>query len=246
MSRFYAKPENIKKDLIYLDKAEAHHIHKVMRLSPKDKVAVFDGRGNEYEGELIEVTSDKAVVKIEKKRKAPARMSHNYSLAVGIPKGKKMELIIQKCSELGAEKIIPLELSRSVVHLSNKRAAKKISRWREIAKSASKQCGRLDVAEVSEALSLDELFSNLSEYDLVLAPCLKGTSKSLRGILGAFDDIENKKILAVIGPEGGFDDAEADKLKQHQLKLVSLGPLTLRTETAAIYVSSILNYLINK
>lgn len=164
----------------------------------------------------------------------------SISIVQGIPKADKMELIIQKCTELGVNCFIPLELKRCVAKIEGKDAIKKISRWQKIAEVASKQAIRDKIPVVEPKMKLDEFCKNLSDYDLVLVAYEKERTHTLKNVI--LQNMQAKNIAIVIGPEGGLEENEIQTLKDAGAKIISLGNRILRTETAPIVLSSILMY----
>jgi 16S rRNA (uracil1498-N3)-methyltransferase len=242
MSRFYCPSSQIKKDWIYLKGDEAHHVYNVMRLREKDKVTVFDGSDNEYEGSIVEASSALIRVRIDKINKVPSKKELNVSLAVGLPKLKKMDLIVQKCTELGAKEIIPLETERSLILLNEQRKASKKARWSKIARESAKQCRRCGILKVRDIISFDDLIERKANYDYLIMPAVREKRKNLKSILEEKKIKKEDRFLVVVGPEGGFSQKEIDKAQKNGFILTSLGQRTLRTETAAIYLMSVLSF----
>lgn len=242
MSRFYSPPDTVKKDYIYIKKDEAHHVYKVMRLRTQDKVIVFDGASCEYEGIIIKATPKLVVVKIKKTKDVISKPELQVSIAVGLPKAKKMDLIIQKCTELNVKEIIPMTTERSMIFLDENKKKKKILRWQEIAKEASKQCGRIKIPEINNLKSFEKILEESKNYDFVIMPCLNENAISLAEFFKNKKPTKEHKILILIGPEGGFTLDEISRASKDGFLLTSLGQSTLRTETACIYVMSVINF----
>ncbi len=246
MSRFYSSPDNIKEEHIYIKGDEAHHVYKVMRLRPNDKVIVFNGTTREYEGTIIEADRKLIKVEINKINEIPTKRELNVSIAVSLPKRKKMDLIVQKCTELGVKEIIPMRTKRSVISIDKKREEKKITRWSQIAKEAAKQCGRTGIPKLKLLKLYDELLKEAKSYDYVIMPCLTEKNKNLSNFFKSEKIKKKDKILVIIGPEGGFSQDEIDKAEKENFFLVSLGSRILRTETAAIYMMSVLSFYLER
>ena len=161
----------------------------------------------------------------------------------GLPKADKMELIIQKGTELGVKEFIPLHLKRCIVKLSGKDADKKIERWNKISEVAAKQCGRDIVPLVRNIESVDDVCKQINEFDLVLVAYEGEENNYIKNeLLELKKSKNNYKIAVVIGPEGGIDYEEVKKMQESNAKVVSLGKRILRTETVALQVSSIIMY----
>ena len=243
MSRFYSPPQNIKEDRIILKGKEAHHIYKVMRLRVSDEVVVFDGGQKEYTGRIIKAEDKQVVVKIDKIKKVPSGRQINLSLAVGLPKSKKMDLIVQKCTELGVREIIPLKTKRSLISLDEAKTKDRIRRWKEIAKEASKQCQRVKIPEVANLSNYNDIIKKAKDYDYAIMPCFSDEAEDLSTIFKKNKIEPYHNMLILIGPEGGFSQDEIKEAKERGIILASLGERILRTETASIYVCSILNFI---
>jgi 16S rRNA (uracil1498-N3)-methyltransferase len=242
MSRFYVSPESVKGEKIYVGKEESHHIVDVMRLRSGDQVTVFDGTGRIYEGAISSAEGKGVTIDILKTKTAAGRRTASIALAQAVPKKDKMDLIIQKATELGVDKILPFESARTVVKSQGERSRRKMERWQKIAVEASKQCGRAELPKVGEVAGFETILELLPGYDLVVMPCLSGEAAPFKT---ALKDIgKPKKALAVIGPEGGFTEGEIEKAGSKGAVLVSLGGLVLRSDTAAITTLSILNYIL--
>lgn len=160
-------------------------------------------------------------------------------VAQGVPKGQKMDFVVEKLTELGAARIVPLQSERTVV---TDVGANKIERWRRLAKTAAQQCGRDTIAQITEPARFVDVCASFSQYDLVLFPWELADRAPLRDMLPALT-AGARRILVVIGPEGGFSHAEADAAQAAGAHLISLGSRIVRTETAALVVLSVLNYV---
>lgn len=161
------------------------------------------------------------------------------TVAQGVPKGQKMDFVVEKLTELGAAKIVPLQSERTIV---TDVSANKIERWRRLAKTAAQQCGRSEIPSIAQPQSFADLCARFADYDTVLLPWELADRIPLRERLP--DIVANaRRILVLIGPEGGFSHAEAEAAQRAGAQLVSLGTRILRTETAALAVLAILNYL---
>jgi len=240
MSRFYVKPEDVKGDLINVSREEAHHIVDVMRLSSGDAIVAFDGTGREYSGKIIDVSKNGLRIKIESKNEVKTKKKVSITLVQSLPKGGKMDLIVEKAAELGVDDIIPLVTERTIVHLDEERRAKKRQHWQTIAVSASKQCGRTRIPKIHPVLKFKDALAEVKKYDLALMACLSKSSKPLKECISRS---KAKRVLAMIGPEGDFSPEEIKLAKSAGVKLVSFGRLVLRVDTAAIFMLSVVNYV---
>lgn len=241
MSRFFSHPNTIKQDVIELSPEEARHICKVMRLGAEDEITVFDG-SKEYLGVIEEASPKKVIIKILSSRTYSLKDILNITLAIGLPKYKKMDLIIQKATELGVKKIIPLITQRGVVDFNEKTASKKIKRWQQIAVAACKQSGRIDIPEISQPLKFKDSVGVSCDYDICLTGWVGEKTESLKRHLDKSKASKSSKIICFIGPEGGFNKNEINLFHENRIATVSFGQRVLRCETAAMYVLSALSF----
>ncbi len=239
MSRFFTEPENISDRYIYItDKDDLHHIKKVLRLKSGDTVEISDGQKWEYEGVIEEITATEATLRITDKQSFAREPETRVTLFQGIPKAGKMDLIVQKCVELGADSIVPVFMERTVV-TDNGKISKKTERWQKISDEACKQCRRGIVPKVADAVDDGEMMNMLEDFDLVLFPYENETDRTIRDSLRSLKS-KPETVAVVIGPEGGFSDSEAKQLKKYEC--VSLGRTVLRTETAGIAALAMIMY----
>lgn len=238
MSRFYAPPDSVSEGRIILRGREAHHARDVMRLKAGDDITIFDGTGKEYSGVIDKTAKEEVVIKINKilERKAGGC---RLTLVQAIPKLNKMDTIVEKATELGVERIIPVITARTIVHADTSKAGLKVERWKKIAVTASKQCGRVTVPEINEVLRFEDVLSFARDHELAIIPCLCEETKSIRAVL---KDSVAVSAIAFIGPEGDFTEDEIKVARSKQVIPVSLGREVLRSDTAAISVLSVLNY----
>ena len=167
--------------------------------------------------------------------------SLHINIVQGLPKSDKMELIIQKGTELGVKEFTPLALKRCVMKIDSKDEAKKIARWQKQSEVAAKQCGRDIIPKVNEIYNISTIIDLLKNYDLILVAYENEKQNSLKNEIQKLNK-SNLKIAIIIGPEGGLEQEEVNKLKENGAKVITLGNRILRTETVAIVVSSILMY----
>ena len=240
MHRFYLAPENWNPDALVLTGTEAHHCRNVLRLERGDKVVVFDGRGRELTGEIT--SSDSSEIRLRKLHEAqtpPLRCQ--ITLGQAIPKGKNMDLIVQKAVEMGAAEIAPIISDRTVVRLDEESAASKQSKWQTVAIEAAKQCGQNWLPRVHIPQTLSEFFQHSRRFDLQLIGSLQSDAVHLKKILAEHPD-RPKSVVMLVGPEGDFTPAELSLARSHGCRPITLGPIILRVETASIYCLSILSY----
>jgi len=244
MHRFYIPAENWNLDRLVLDEAETHHALDVLRLRQGDKAVVFDGQGLEATVEITGIAKHHVELRsIRSETTAP--LPCRITLAQAIPKGKNMELILEKATELGATEIVPLLSERTVIQLDPKDAAKKQEKWQNIAIEACKQCGQNRLPEVRIPVTPKDFFKTNPHFDLRLIASLQPDAQHLKNVLAEFEAEQNKRptsVLILIGPEGDFTPAEISMAKGAGCSPITLGPIVLRTETASIYCLSVLGY----
>lgn len=233
MQRYFAKERQ--DNYIILQDSDMHHIKNVMRMSNGDNIeCVYDEKL--YLCRIDDVNSNR--VSIVKVIEEDNELSVDIIVAVGLVKEQKMDLILQKLTELGVKKIIPVSMERSIVKLDESKMKKKKIRWEAICKEASEQSKRNVVPEISDVMSIREL--NNIEADLKLVCSVKEKENLLNHYLQ--DNCNYAKMIFVIGPEGGISDKEEELLNSFGYQSVSLGKRVMRVETAAIYVCSVMNF----
>lgn len=239
--RFYLAPDRWLHERPELESTDAHHCCDVLRLGAGDTVAVFDGLGRAAEAELLEVNRKHCVLLIG----SPAMTSEPrcaITLAQAVPKGKNMDLVLQKAVELGASSIVPLVTDRTVVRLDEADAARKHERWQQIALESCKQCGRNTLPRVCQPCTVEQ-FLKTRPGGLLLLASLQPDSKPIKEVLAVYQKTNGEppdNVTVLIGPEGDFTPAEIALFKASNAIPVTLGPIILRTETAALYCLSVL------
>jgi 16S rRNA (uracil1498-N3)-methyltransferase len=238
MHRFYIPPTewNPEAEALALGGPEAHHCHDVMRCGVGEKIIAFDGEGTEVVGTITATRKSQVDFDVESTTKTdppPARVT----LCQAIPKGKNMDLVVQKATELGVAHIVPLLTENTVIRLDQKAAAKKRIKWQRVAIEACKQSGQNHLPEVAHPVTLEDYFSGQSAAELKLIASLQPGAKHLRELL---TDPKPGSAQILIGPEGDFTGAEVGQAIAAGHQPMTLGPIVLRTETAAIYCLSVL------
>lgn len=243
MYQFFIQPDNIKEDEVWItDPQDVNHVRNVLRMKKGEKVSLCcESKAKEYICSIEEIESDlirAAIIDINgESRELPVRIT----LFQGLPKSDKMELIIQKAVELGAAEIVPMATKRAVVKLDAKKAAKKVQRWNEIAKSAAKQSKRGLIPEIKSVMSFKEAVEYGKSMDMLLIPYedAKGITHSREVV----KSVKGKKSLGIyIGPEGGFPEEEVLMAMEAGAEPITLGHRILRTETAGMALLSILMF----
>ena len=231
MQRYFIK----NKDML-LEESDIRHIKKVMRMNINDKIeVVYNNKLHICEITSLEPFNIKVIVKLDEDKKTKIELT----VAVALVKEQKMDLILQKLTELGVSRIIPVSMERSIVKLDKERFNKKKVRWESICKEASEQSKRTNIPIIEDIKSIKDLTKE--DADLKLVASTKEKEKLLNYYLQSIEDCA--KIIMVIGPEGGISDKEEDILVSNGYNRVSFGNLIFRVETATIYVASIINYI---
>lgn len=244
MHRFYISPENWNLDHLQLDAAEAHHCLNVLRMKSGEKAVVFNGQGVEATVEIGEADKNGVQLKRLHHAKTP-ELACSVTLGQAIPKGKNMDLIVQKATELGVSVIAPLLSERTVIQCDKEESLKKQHKWQEVVIEAAKQCGQNWLPKVQVPQSPKEFFAEGQRFDLMLIASLQADAVHLKTVLADFAGTAGKRpknVLILIGPEGDFTPAEIALAKSSGARPITLGPIVLRTETAALYSLSVLAY----
>ena len=243
MQRFFVEPYQVQEEehRITLTGPDLNHMKNVLRMRIGEDVWISDGSEKEYHCTIEEFQEDSAVLNILYAQESQYELPSQIYLFQGLPKGDKMELIIQKAVELGAYAVVPVETRRCVVKLDAKKAQKKVTRWQQISESAAKQSKRMLIPEVKNVMSWKEALAFAKGLEVVLIPYeLAQGMKETREILAAIQPGQSVGIF--IGPEGGFEEEEVRDAMEVGGKPVTLGKRILRTETAGMTMLSILMY----
>ena len=198
--------------------------------------------GENYIAQIEKINKENIIAKVVGKMQTSNESNVEIDLYQGLPKADKMELIIQKTTEIGISKIIPIDMQRCVVKLDEKEAKKKIERWQKIAEAAAKQSKRDKIPQVENRINLKESINKISQYDVFLVAYEEENVNNLKNELNNLPKKESYKIGVLIGPEGGIDIKEVTELKENGARIVSLGKRILRCETAPIVMTSNIIY----
>ena len=234
MTRFFVKPEQIVGEFVYLDGDDAHHLRVVLHAQPGTKIAVLDGSGREWPAALTELGKTKAVAQLREPFAPRTEPEVQVTVAQALPKvAEKMEQVWQRGTEIGAAGFWAYASERSLTHLTGERQDKRQGRWAAIVKTAAEQAHRAVLPALTISGELRDVLASASEYDLALMAYEGEAETGLKAAL-AGQGSAPKRILVIIGPEGGFSDAEVKAAQKAGVQTVSLGPRILRTETAAL------------
>ena len=243
--RFYAKPEAFAADTssVSLSAEETRHARDVLRLLRGEEVYVFDGEGHEYRGVITQL--NRASVKVDVLEQVePARPESplHLTLCIALLKGEKFDLAVQKATELGATRFIPILTNRADMRIrSDDDAKRKLMRWQRIALEATKQCGRARLMKIDAPVAFEELIERAEQGDELRLMFAERGGSSFSNMMGDLDAVSTK-ASALIGPEGGWTDVEIDRANKNGWRIVTLGGRTLRAETAAIVAIALLQH----
>lgn len=247
MYHFFTETENFTESEVTIVGSDVNHIKNVLRMKPGEKVLISDGKGTNYFCELTEIGSEAVKAAILPEEVEDTELPVEVVLYQGLPKGDKMELIIQKSVELGVSRIVPVDMARCVMKLDAKKEGNKIKRWYGVSESAAKQSKRMIVPEISGVMKYKAAIEEAKHADLAIVPY--EAAETLDGVTGM--ELTRKLISGLrpgqkcaifIGPEGGFAEAEIDLALENGLQPVTLGKRILRTETAGMFVLSAIGF----
>ncbi len=235
MHRFFLFSENVGSELIKVtDAGQAHHLRDVLRLRVKEKLVLVDRQGREYLCELVSLRPQ-PLLQVKERLDMPVRKRVRLTIACCLPKNSDFDGIVDKLTQLGVEKIIPMESSRSIVRLDERRAQMRLERWKKIAQSASSQSQRNVVSLIEPVRKFKDVIREAGDYSLKLIPTLAGDRLALAKLLSSK---KPERIILVIGPEGDFTESEVAAARDKGFCPVSLGDFVLRVETAAVASAS--------
>jgi 16S rRNA (uracil1498-N3)-methyltransferase len=240
--RIYCSPIPEKKNAVDLADDTVRYLRNVLRLGPGAEVLFFDGTGWEYRGLIDRIDGREGTARIIARQRIPLDIPVRITLVQGLPKGDKMEFIVQKATELGVARIIPFHSSRTIPRRTEERAAKRLDRWRKIAAEAAEQCGRGDVPEIIETLPFTEALNAAGPGQEKILFWEAERSLSIRDILKGSESGSARDFFLVVGPEGGLSGEEVEIARHAGFLTASLGRLVLRVETAALAILAIFQY----
>jgi len=233
--RFLCSPIKKNQSHVTLTGDTAHHLIRVLRFKVGDKIRVFDQSGYEWDAEIVAKKRQSVEVALFNRHQPDVESPLKITLLQSISKSKRMDMVMQKATELGVHKIVPMMSKNSVVRLNTKNTTRKMSHWKKITISASEQSGRVRLPAIEEPQKLTQELLNLYKQDLSFFLDTTGSDN--------FNAENAENITLAIGPEGGFSNEEKIMAERSDYKIVKTGPRLLRTETAPIMALSILQYL---
>lgn len=240
MYQFFVEEEQVHSDSISITGGDVNHIKNVLRMKNGEKIRVSSKSGQAYFCHISSILDDEVIAAIDSADETGTELDNHIVLYQGLPKGDKMELIIQKAVELGVSEIVPVAMKNCVVKLDDKKAKSKVTRWQAIAESAAKQSKRSLIPEVKMPMSYKEAVAYAKKLDVKLVPY--ENEHGMAGTKAAMEQIKKGESIAVfIGPEGGFALEEIEMVRA-EMQLISLGRRILRTETAGIAALAVLGY----
>ena len=241
MQKFFVKDNQIEDNIVKIEGTDVNHITNVLRLKKDSQIQICNEETSKnYITKILEYDKEKVICEIIEKIDSKVETNIDITVYQGLPKADKMELIIQKVTEIGVKTIVPVAMERCIVKLDEKEAIKKQDRWQKIAEVAAKQSKRDIIPEIDSLIKIEKLYDKINEYDLFIVAYEDEEKLTLKEVLKQNSNVKN--IAVLIGPEGGIDLKEIEKLKQNGAIVVTLGNRILRTETAPIVISSNIIY----
>ncbi len=238
MNRFFVRPEDCLTDRVLLPASECHHAAVVLRLEPGAAVELLDGAGGRHSAVIEEASKRQVTVRITVRHPVLGRTAEVW-LLMALTKGKSWDWMLQKATELGVAKIIPLRCERSVVRLGDGESEAKLADWRRTAAEAAKQCGTPWLPEIHESITVARALETGRRPDLALVAAFGNEAREL-GVWMA--GMRPATVAVAVGPEGDFTPTELDLLAAGGFRPLTLGPLVLRAETAALAAAALVQY----
>lgn len=245
MYRFFVNAENILEDTILVTGSDVNHIKNVLRMKIGEEILISDGNDKEYVCSILSMDDEKIEAKILDINGPGRELPIKVYLFQGLPKGDKMETVIQKMVELGVYEIVPVSTKRAIVKLDEKKAANKVKRWNAISESAAKQSKRGIIPKVKDVCTFKQAIGMAKELDMILMPYeeaddMEKTRNILRGLK------KDTSVGIFIGPEGGFAKEEVNAVMEENGTPITLGKRILRTETAGMAIMSVIMFMMEE
>lgn len=247
MYKFFVTNNQIDNNVINIMDDDVNHIKNVLRLKINEEIEICDiNNSTNYLCKIIELNNTIVKCKITNVLQTNSEPDVYLHIFQGVPKSDKMELIIQKTTEIGVSEFTPLIMNRCITKLDDKSVDKKILRWQKIAEVAAKQSKRDMIPKINLPINIENIYEKIKNYDIVLVAYENEEELYIKKVLNQIVKKEKMKIAVIIGPEGGIEEKEIQKLRSFNAKIISLGKRILRTETAPIVLSSIIMYEFNQ
>jgi 16S rRNA (uracil1498-N3)-methyltransferase len=241
MQRYFVETRQFQSDSVKLMGEDAHHVQRVMRMKAGDRIIVSDGAGREALAVIRTLAQNEVEADLEEELPMTGEPKWSVTIAQSLPKGDKMETVIQKGTEIGAAAFQPFQSERMIVHYDDKKEQKRIERWRKIAKEAAEQAHRSVIPAIAPVMSWRQLMAAIPAYDAAFLCYEKEGGSASAGLRSALQAVLREqppgkalKLLLIVGPEGGFTEREAAEAGQAGARIVGLGRRILRTETAGM------------
>jgi 16S rRNA (uracil1498-N3)-methyltransferase len=234
--RFFVEGKLEIGSVVAIEGSDARKIARVLRLTPGDRIEIVDSAASAFAAAIASVGKDVRATLLERRAQSQQE-GLRIDVAQAVPKGQRMDFVVEKCTELGASGFLPFYCERGI----GRAGAEKLARWRRIARASAQQSGRLDVPEVSAPIPYDGLLELFAEYDSVLFAWELAETTVREALASELSGAQ--RALVVVGPEGGFTHAEAEAAARHGAAMTSLGPRILRTDTAAVALLAVINAL---
>lgn len=244
MQRYFISSSGWNETEVHISDGEAHHISKVMRNKPGDDIICNHPEGFAAICKIERITAEYVIASITEWLESSAELPVYISIVQGLPKGDKIELTLQKGTELGAAEFIPFAAERSIVSWDKKKKEKKQQRFSKIVKEASEQSHRNKIPDVQPVMSLEEAILHVQQYDAKLvAHADEAKRADFQSFAQSLKQVHHhEKVVICIGPEGGFSESEVALLNKHGFSFIRMGPRILRTETTALYALASISY----
>ncbi|MDY6988397.1 MAG: RsmE family RNA methyltransferase [Thermodesulfobacteriota bacterium] len=242
MRHFFIDRTQIRQDRLTLEGTDVRHIRTVLRLGPGDEVSLFDGQGWQYRARITGSTPRAITLLLLDRYPAISESHLKITMGQGFLKARKMDRMVRQLTELGASGFLPFMAERSVPRPRPGPLAERRRRWETIAREALKQCGRSQAPHIGHVVSFKEVISAREAYDLKIVFHNTETNSPSASSFGAVKEV--RKVLALIGPEGGFTEKEVSSALDSGFVPVSLGPRTLKADTAAMAACAILQHVL--
>jgi 16S rRNA (uracil1498-N3)-methyltransferase len=242
MRYFFVESRVLKKPSVVIEGAEARHMKNVLRLKPGDKIRVFDGEGFEYDASIHRFLAERVEIKIARKFQGTTESPVQIGVAQALLKEKKMDRLLRHLCELGMTRWIPFISERSVSRPDKKRLSARVQRWNKVLTESCKQCRRSKLPGISKTMTFEEVLDYGSACDLQII-FYENESETLKSIMPAEAPPPPRRILLILGPEGGFTDQEIERARAAGCIIAGLGLRILRAETAAIAACALTQFL---